>query len=172
MKACSNRHELMHEKQHKCRSLRTLFSLMRYITNHTRHKKQNFRNIASHFWKSFSCDILGHWEITWENRLQNLCSLIWPREIGAFGKKVLTTEHQHCTPLNSKYFTAKINSHKRQCDSFFGQTNVYSILQHIEEIKVIQSVQRSPYGHNTTPNEGTILSASAPKSPLTWQGNG
>lgn len=145
-------------------------------------------------------NIRGHWEITWENELENLFSLIWWLWRGAFttGKNNIhllqclvwafkhpsrnrasfsvssppaLVKHQYCTLMTSKYITARTTLHKYHVHSCFAQNKTPKNIQRFttyQEVKVIQSVQMSPYGHDTTPNEGTILLTSTLSTPLTW----
>lgn len=145
---------------------------MRYITNHTRHKKQNSRNITSHFWKSFSCDIPGHWEITWENRLQNLCSLIWPLGIGAFGNissppNTSTVHGWTANILQQRSIHTNVSVILVLVKQMF--TVFYSILRRSKSYKVCK-------GHRTVTTrlqmKAPYFQLPPPKSPLTWQGNG
>lgn len=79
----------------------------------------------------------------------------------------LQYRHQlYCTRTTSNYYTARITLHNCHVSICFllkiktsknSQRFFYNI-----PIKVIQSVQLSSYGHQTTPNKGTILLASTP----------
>lgn len=149
--------------RHQNQCLSTSFSLISYSTNYIRLKKHE-KHIASHFWKSYS---LTFWA-TEKSPERTSFSLIWRRttsdkhpERNIFSSSVLF-KHQYCTLLTGKYITARTTSHKCQVDTgvFLLKIKTSKNIQHFTaywEDKVIQSVQMSPYGHKTTPNEGTVL---------------
>lgn len=144
--------------------------------------KLYLKHIASHIWTSiiFMENILGHWEITWENELFSLrwgLGDLWRETLPARDEPKVRTycrvehererhppgniksssassvpasvEHQHCTS------TTATTAHERAQNK---TPKIFNISQHTKRmLSHTKCANVSPYGHKTTPDEGTIL---------------
>lgn len=83
-----------------------------------------------------------------------------PREIYSLLRSYSNTSTVHCWPANILQQGPLHTNVRLILGVFLLKIKTSKNIQHFTaywEDKVIQSVQMSPYGHKTTPNEGTVL---------------